>query len=71
MVFVHATGDTHALSAEASAVLAAMRSHPGQAHATPEWLRIAGCTAEAGPGAPDDSLMPGLAAIGLVRRSPS
>ena len=70
VVFVHATGDTHALSAQASALVAAMRRHPDEAHTTAGWLVIAGRAVDAGDSESEDSLMQGLLAIGLVRRSP-
>lgn len=68
VVFVHATGDTHALSAEASAVLGAMRVHPDEALTPPEWLTLAGYASDSDDVELDETIMQGLLTIGLVRR---
>lgn len=65
VVFVHATGDTHALSAQASAVLATMRAHPGETRAAAGWLGT-----DSAAGGDPSPLLEGLLAIGLVQRAP-
>ncbi len=40
VVYVHATGDTHALSAEASTVLIAMMERPGETWPTRTWMAL-------------------------------
>jgi len=65
-VFVHATGDTHALSADASALLAAMRNRLELELPASEWLALA-LEAGASDEGYEDVLMQGLETIGLVR----
>jgi len=62
VVFVHATGDTHALSPEATSLLVVMRARSNETHATPAWMQFANLADGDG-----EALMQGLAAIGLVR----
>lgn len=62
VVFVHATGDTHALSPDATTLLVAMRARSDESHPTAAWVQVAGLLDGDG-----EALMQGLAAIGLVR----
>jgi PqqD family protein of HPr-rel-A system len=68
VVYVHATGDTHALGPEASALLTALRARPEECRTAAEWLEPAGLD----PASPDDDaaeqLLRQLELIGLVRR---
>ena len=76
VVFVHATGDTHALSVDASSLILTMREHPQAGLDGEAWLALAagsdGCElapeARMCDGMAVESLLAGLAAIGLVRR---
>ncbi len=68
VVFVHATGDTHALGAEASAMLAALRARPDEARTAAQWLESAGFEAAASDDDAAEQLMTQLELIGLVRR---
>lgn len=64
VVFVHATGDTHALSLEATSLLAAMRAFPDQRLPASCWVQLA--RLDAAEGDYDESLMRALEAIGLA-----
>lgn len=69
VVFVHASGDTHALSVEASALLAAMSGQAGPPRAAVQWLALAGFDIEGpDPDAQADALMAQLGATGLIER---
>ena len=70
MVFIHATGDTHALSIHASGVMSAMRSRPDLALSAHDWYAQA-FGADAADAEPGEEMMKGLEAIGLVQRGPS
>lgn len=64
VVFVHATGDTHALSHEATTLLEAMRAQAGEGLAAAAWFERAGLAQADDSDA--EAVMEGLAAIGLV-----
>jgi PqqD family protein of HPr-rel-A system len=68
VVFVHASGDTHALSAEASALLAALRAQPQAERSAAQWLESAGYDLAAPDDDAAEQLMGHLEAIGLVLR---
>lgn len=68
VVFVHASGDTHALNAEASALLAALRADPAAARTAAQWLESAGYDTATPDDDAAEQLMAQLEAIGLVRR---
>lgn len=68
VVFVHATGDTHALNAEASALLAALRGQPDAERSAAQWLESAGYDMAASDDEAAEQLMGHLESIGLVRR---
>ena len=65
---MHATGDTHALNAEASALLAVLRAEPDAAHTAAQWLESAGYDTAAPDDDAAEQLMGHLEAIGLARR---
>lgn len=68
VVFVHTTGDTHALNADATALLAACRAEPEAERTAAQWLACAGYDpADAGADAAEELMGP-LEALGLVRR---
>lgn len=75
VVFVHSTGDTHALSPAASAVLATMLDNPGSALSAAEWLEAAAQEEPAAAEVADadelhrfEVMLGELEAIGLVQR---
>lgn len=70
VVFVHASGDTHALSAEATALVAAMRAEPWAERSAAQWLDAAGFEATSTVNKDAEELMGRLETIGLVRRPP-
>jgi len=68
VVFVHATGDTHALSADASALMSAMLKQDTEPRSAAQWLDVAGYDGAADHDA--GALMAHLESIGLVQRHP-
>lgn len=68
VVFVHASGDTHALNAEASVLLGALRADPSAARTAAQWLERAGYDTATPDDDAAEQLMAQLEAIGLVRR---
>lgn len=68
VVFVHATGDTHALNVEASALLGALRTDADAARTAAQWLESAGYDLAAPDDDAAEQLMGHLETIGLVRR---
>ena len=79
VVYVHATGATHALSPSASAVLATLLEHPGEWLSCEAWLAAlsAGDADEAfGPSDAEDlrslrAVLDELESIGLAVRHPT
>lgn len=79
VVFVSASGDTHALSVQASLVLAMLLESPEAARSAPAWLDIIFPADDQSPadeadGKDDDKLeqlLLGLEKIGVVRRQPA